>query len=479
MTPLSGEARAAGRGVIALTLIQAAGRLLAIGFLFAVTRSVLPDQLGRYSTVAGIIVLASFLADFGTTGAITRNVSRDPDAADALLSGTLVFSLALGLFSYAAALVFVVLGSYPREVVGDMAIAGLALPVDGCLTSLLATLDGHGLITRRAVVSFLRLAVISVGGGIAVVLTKEIRWAIGALVLGPSFGLAIATAVVRRKGLWRSWPRIDTDRARRLLVDALPFAILGGVNALILRFDVVFLSALTDTRTTAEYDVAVRTIEALGFIGAAIAAPSLFILSRRLREGDATQARSPYFEAIRLTYLVGLPLSAGLVALHAPIVDAAFGTRYHDAAIPLAILASQLWIGFVAGVQGALLLAGDARRAVPAAGLVAFVVVGLDVALVPAFGGAGAAWAMVAGQVLAVTAFARVIRRRFGLRTPWPSVGMLVSALSTGAVAWYLRYEPLAAVAAGVGTYLVLVVVLRVMGLAELRRLRALVTRAD
>lgn len=479
MSGLSGEARAAGRGVIALGALQAIGRLLAVGFLFAVTRAVVPADLGRYSTVAGIIVLGSSLADFGTTPAITRTVSRDPDDGDALLSGTLGLSLALGLAAYGAALVFVVLGAYPDALVVDMAIGGLALPLDSCLTSLLAALDGHGLIARRATVSFLRLALISVGGGIAVVITEDIRWAIIALVASPAVTLVVTTALMRGRRLWVTRPRIDIDRARRLLADALPFALLGGVNALILRFDVVFLSAVTDTRTTAEYDVAVRTMDALGFISAAIAAPSLFILSRRLRDGDARQAQGPYEEAIRFTYLVGLPLSAGVIALHSPIVDIAFGSRYHDAAIPLAILGAQLWIGFVAAVQGTLLLAGDARRAMPAAVAVGLIVLGLDVTLIPTYGATGAAWAIVAGQISAVATFGFVIRRRFSLRTPLPSLAMVASALATGVVAWQLRSSAAIAVVAGMATYVVLAIALKVIGTAELRRLRTIISRPD
>lgn len=471
----SDDARAATRGSLALTVLQTAGRLLAVGFVLVATRVLAPASFGRYSTASAFVVIGGLLADFGTTTVIVRRVSRDPDGSDTLLTRTILACLGLGVASALAVAAVAVVAGYPAATRTDVLIAALALPSSACLTSVLGALDGRGLIARRAVLTFVQLAVVALGGTVGV-LVAGARGAVVALAVGPALTLVVAAVQLRRHGVWSL--RVQGHRAAsvELLRDALPFGVLAGISALQLRFDVVLLSLVSSAAETARYDLAVRVLEALAYLGTVVAAPALFILSRRLGGGDRAGAQRALNEAGRFLALVGVPVSALLVGLHDPLVTAAFGARYQGVALPLAIVGGQLWLAFLAGLQGAAILAGDrVWPAVPVAALVMGVIVGLDVVLVPSFGAVGAAAATVAGTLVMIVALGRFLARHAGLRTPRPATRVVAAGVLTAVVAAVVAPVGLfAAVGAATVVYAGMVLMTGAVTGADLGRLRAL-----
>jgi len=472
----SPEARAATRGSLALSVLQTGGRLLAVAFVLVATRALAPAAFGRYSTASAYVVLGGFLADFGTTMVIVRRVSRDPSSADPLLTATLPACLGLGVASLLVVAAVAVAAGYPSATRTDVLLAALALPASACVTSLLGAFDGRGLIARRAVLTFLQLAVIAVGGIVGVLLAG-VRGAVLALPAAPILTLLVATVAARRSGVWSTRWRGDAHAAWSLLRDALPFVLLGGIAALELRFDVVLLSIVGTAAATARYDLAVRALEALAYVGTVVASPALFILSRRLGQGDREGAQRALNEAARFLLVLGVGVSALVVGLHEPLTVTAFGSRYAGAAVPMAITGGQLWLAFLAGLQTAAILAGErVWRAVPVAATAMVVMVGLDLVLVPAFGAVGAAAATVAGTVVMVLAFGWFLERTAGLRTPRPPARILAAGLlSAGVAAWLAPVGLVPAGVAAVAAYGAVLVGTRVVRRADVARLRVLV----
>jgi O-antigen/teichoic acid export membrane protein len=476
----SSDARAATRGSVALTVLQTGGRLLAVAFVLVATRALAPSAFGRYSTASAYVVLGGFLADFGTTMVIVRRVSRGAVSADALLSATLPACLALGLASMVVVGAVGLAAGYPSATRTDVLIAALALPASACVTSLLGAFDGRGLIARRAALTFLQLAVLAVGGIVGVLLFG-VRGAVVALPAAPMLTLVVATLVARRSGIWSVRLRADAHASWSLLRDAVPFGLLGGIAALELRFDVVLLSIVGSAAATARYDLAVRALEALAYLGTVVASPALFILSRRLGQGDRDGAQRALNEAARFLTVLGVLVSALVVGLHEPLTIAAFGSRYAGAAVPMAITGGQLWLAFLAGLQTAAILAGErVWRAVPVAAVAMAVMVGLDLVLVPAFGAVGAAAATVAGTVVMVTAFGWFLEHASGLRTPRPSLKVLGAGLLSALVAARLASAGLVPAAiTAVAVYCAVLLGTRVVRRADVVRVRLLMASAS
>lgn len=471
------DARAAAQGGASLLVVQSLGRLLGLGFVVVATRHLLPDEFGRYSTVAALVLFGNFVADFGTSSAITRLVSRSPSDADELLSGTLLGSLVFGLFAYVAVVAFA-LASYSTTTVVDVAIGGLAIPSASVLSSLLGALDGTGLISRRAALTALQTSIVA-AGVLPVMLGTGVRGPLVTLALAPAASLLVAARTARRSGVWRSRLRLDLGRTALLVRSALPYAATGGLSALTMRFDVLLLSLVSTAAETARYDIALRLLESCTYLSAALTGPLLFLLSRRLGAGDRDGARRAFAEALRVLYLLGLPLSVGFVVLARPIVALALGSAFRGAATPFAIMGAAQWLTWLIYAQSALAMAGDhMHRAVVLALAIAGATVVLDLVLVPTHGAAGAAVAMVAAWSFTAVLLDRFGRRTVGIPTVLPSWRIAVAVALQALALAACRRQPLAVpVVVGGAVYVAGLLATRAITGADVARMRSLLGR--
>ncbi|MBW3641982.1 MAG: oligosaccharide flippase family protein [Actinobacteria bacterium] len=470
-----GDAAAAARGGTAILVLQSLGRVFALLFVVAATRTLSPEELSRYSLAAAVTLLATIVSDLGVTPVLTAAVSRQPRHSERLLSATLLTSAGLGLVGYLAAIGFAVV-AYPPQAVGDVALAGLGIPASAMASSVFAALDGHRLLARRSGITLAQTTVTALGGLALVQAGAGTRGALGALAMAPWVALALGAASARRHAIWSGRLRFDAAASWELLRRALPFAVGGGIGAVILRLDVVLLSLLASPTDVVTYDVAQRLVESLGYLTSAVCIPALVMISARLGTGRRSAAGQVYREAVRIAYLLGLPASM-VVALGAEdIVGLVFGPSYRQAAAPLAVLGAGLWVLFVTQVQVVVITAG--LRVALGLGLAVVhlaVVVALDLALIPHFGPGGAAGAMVASWVLMAFAYDRLHRRTLGARTPLPPARVVAACAPLGA--WLVLAGPrmgLAAVAVGLVVYVASVVLTRAVGTADLERVRLL-----
>jgi len=476
---VASDARQAAAGTVALAVLQVAGRALALAFVLVATRMVLPAEFGRYSIVAGLMAFAGFVADFGSSTVITRRVSQDPAQSDELLAQTLLASLAVGLLGYVAIVGFLAVAPYPASIVHLGLIGGLAVPADAALTSMLAAMDGHGLISRRAVVTFVRIAVIAGGGALAVLFSGSITPAVVMIALGPALGCVLAVWCTRRYRVWSLALHPHWRRSLWLFRTALPYALLGGIGAVVARFDLLVLSWFAPASDVAPYDLALRAVEASAALGMVVGGPSLYILSRRLGHGDLDGARRAYAHAVRVAYLIGVPLSAMLVGLHGPLTRLAFGPDYDDAAPLLAVLGVSVALSVLGWVQGSVVLAaGDAVRALRAFTVVLGAALVVDFALIPMLGAPGAAIATVCVAALVCGVFDRLNRNTLGTGTPPPHVALVVSCAAGTAVmlagsVWASAVVQLV----GLGLVPALLLATRAVTAADIARLGALLAK--
>lgn len=474
----SAEAKAAGRGALALLGLQTTARMLSLAFLFVVARTVTPAEFGRYSAATGVTAMAAFAADLGTSTAITRLVARRAVASSTILSQTLTMSVLLGGVAAVGASAFGFI-AYDGVLIIDTVIAAASLPAIAALSSVLAAFDGSGFIANRARITFLQLSIMSIGGAIPVALGMGIRSAILAFVAAPYVSLGLTIPLSRSLSVWTGRVRPHRAASLNLLRSSFPFAVLGGLAIVYRRFDIILLSVLSSSTQTATYDISFRMVEAMGFLGSVLSAPALFLLNRRMAEGDREGAQRSLDLTFKVAYLVGLPISALTVALHTHIVSAALGSAYAGAGLTLAILGAQFWLDLVSMVQGAVMLAGDSfgRSLRVSAALIIFLVL-LDVALIPVYQGPGAAVAIGIFQIVNVVTIRRLNFHATGLLTPRPLIRLVVGALIGGVLASTLAnlsVPLLPAAGAGLMAYVLVIVSTKGVSLHEVRAIRNLV----
>ncbi len=479
MVEVRKDARAAGRGAIAIVATQTISRALLLGFIVISARKVGPDQFSRYATVAALLVVTSFIVDFGTTSATTKIISAGGDS-DQVLRNSLSACALLGVIGYAVGILLAAVIGRSSAAVIDFAVAGFYLPLEGVTTSLTGALDGRGLITQRSIVSLVRLGLGPLIGIVVIEVTFNIRLAMIGLAIGPSVAMVVAAIITYRYRVWSLRFRINPMAGRSLVRQAIPFAVIVGASATLARIDVLILSAISTPTETADYNLALRAVEALQYPLWAMLGPTLYLFSKRLAARDIEGAVRAYHVVIKAFFTISLPMAAGMVVLGHQVIQSIFGQAYSGAGTPLVILSTGLWLTYVIGLGSMFVTSFPAMRPV----VIMIVVVDTAAILVQMpfifrWGAIGASIGLLLGGVLTALVQLAFVRRTLGVWLPvLPSWRLVAPALMCGAAAWPLRSSSLAlAVLAGAVTYGALIIVTKGLTRDEARSFISLIKR--
>ncbi len=175
--------------------------------------------------------------------------------------------------------------------------------------------------------------------------------ALGLTALVPTAGHALAWGVFAAGMLQYLWLAIACSRAgmglspllprfsprvRSLLLLAMPAALGSGLQQINSMLDVVWASFLpTGSIAYLYYADRINQLP-LGVVGVAIGTALLPLLSRQIKAGNTDAALANQNRAIEFALLLTLPATAGLIALHEPIIRILFQRGAFDAAATVA-----------------------------------------------------------------------------------------------------------------------------------------------
>jgi O-antigen/teichoic acid export membrane protein len=183
---------------------------------------------------------------------------------------------------------------------------------------------------------------------------------------------------------------------REVLKVSWPLAVNGGLALLSLRVELLVIFGLRGPREAGLFGAALKLVESLNAVPAAISGGAMPALTREaLRGSGLVRARTAATVA-----LLAVPGAAGL-ALLAPGVSALLGAAYADAAAPLRVLAPALVALFMNTVLlHALIAAGRAATLPKLTAVRVAAAAVLALALVPRFGVTGAAAGFLLSELL-------------------------------------------------------------------------------
>ena len=384
------------------------GRLLALATTLLVARVLGVSDFGLFAVLSGIAVLVAELSDLGLQGIAVQSLVSGALPLSALVrakarltAGLLAIAAVAALphaLSWSAALVP---AAWRASWEGALGHAPLLFPLvvysaTSNWTELLGIalrvrgrrgLEAATIVTFRAVGLVLVAAALWSGTGL-----RGLVWALALSALPP---LALAVVFLRLHTSEPAAPGIEIGVGRTLKRSA-PLAVNGVLAILSLRIELLTLALLRGSREAGLFAAALKVIELMNVLPAAIAAGAMPALTREAASGEDPVRR----RTASTVALLAAPAAAGLV-LVAPGVVALLGEGYDAAAAPLRILAPALLALFMNTVLlHALIAAGRARR-VPVltvarvAAAAAFAVV-----LIPRLGAAGAAAGFLLAELL-------------------------------------------------------------------------------
>jgi O-antigen/teichoic acid export membrane protein len=423
------------------SLVLLAGTVLSKGLVFvsyiALTHQLGAEDFGRFTTLFVYVSFFGLLADAGIESIVIREVGREPDALAGRIGDALCLRAALILLAIPLAFLIYPTMFDERAPIALLTLASLTFVLSNRGASLRSLLEIPYRVALRMEVPAL-LGVLTEVLFVAALLATLPRWGLTAAVacqaLAPLPFAILLARLVKRDVPLRPVP--DLWGMTRLLRASSPLLVTMILNMLLMRIDVLLLGRMRGAVEVGLYAAPVRLVEVAALL------PILLMTSvyPMFAESIVTSPRRLerlFRGSIRFIAAAIVPLAVAEIAFAGPIVSLLFGAEFAASAAVLRVLAIGEVLLVVDVVLASRLIAAHLERRLIVATLVALLAnVAANLALIPAMGAVGAAWATLISYVV-----------RFGATFAWPD---------TREAAGHALVSLLPACGAGVGAYLVL-----------------------
>jgi O-antigen/teichoic acid export membrane protein len=408
------------RSVLANYGTQVVGALLSLANVLVVAKLLGPSGRGEVAFLTAVAYLTSQLATLGVQWANGNLAGSDPETRPALATNSLILAALFGGIAagFVAALIalFPAVGGEAARGLLWLALASIPVLVLENYLSLLVLAD-YGFRAYNAAMLLTPVANLSVNGIFAGLGLLSPATAFSTWVGGQSLATLLFALHLERR--LAGFGRPDARLALRTLAFGLK-AHFG--RALLLgnyRLDQWIVGAVSGSRELGLYSVAVAWAESVFYLPTAVQVVQRPDLVRASPREAARQAAT----AFRAITLASGPVVLGL-ALAAPVLCVTLmGQGFRGAVDELRILApGALGIIALKLLGNALTAQGKPMLETAAVGVAFAVTLGLDAALIPAYGGLGAAIASTAaytaGGIAVAVIFARGLGARLGELVP-------------------------------------------------------------
>ncbi len=427
-----------GTEVIARVLGNAAtllsGRVLGLalsaGASILLMRYLGSELAGTYASLYAYLALFGWLAGFGLEAVVPREVAQRRDEAGMILTTGAVTGAVLSVFSLVAALSLAPFLGYQRSlsvlVLAAVEILGLPpLRLPGVVFQVdLRQWYGVGIGLARQVVWLVAVVgLILLGAPLRSIVL--VRLVIAVVEVGV---LLVATSGF----VSRPWT-FAMSEAKALLVYAYPVALSTLAVGIYHRVDQVMIHKMLGDHVLGQYAASVNLAEPVSAVPVAVMASLFPVLARAV---DREETFSQYV-AHGFRYLMFFICACCVViALAAsPIVHLLYGEEFRVSASMLAVLTWSEIPVYAGVILTNAFIARGAQSYLPlATGVGAIANLGLNLVLIPKYGGVGASWATVVSYWIASLLVFTVFRPTRPLALVGVRATLLPSVLSVGVV---------------------------------------------
>ena len=438
-----------------------------------IVRALGATRYGEWATVLATIELVALVGNLGLETVAVRFAAQDPEREGAWIGAatSLRFLITMPILAVFLGVIALIASD------SEMLVAGIVLSVL-YLTASLSTLRvvfrlhvrNHVTVAFSVANSVIWassvVAIAALGGGLV---TFAIAFACTAILIqGTMALLAVHTISIRWRGARALWPKLVGVGISVGIASTLTFAY-GRVDQLLV-YELAPSSA-----DVGIYAAMYKILDNAGFVPIAVMT-TFFPIMAGLYPDQPARLRRIMQTAI--DYLTMISLGAVTLAIVAagPIVELLFGPAYASGATILPILMGAFVPICIGGVAGNMVTATDLqRRYVWYAGLGLLVNVALNLALIPRYGIAAAAWVTLATEVVVVSFSLLAVLQRIEMRLALRRIAAAaIAAAAAGLAVWALRQAGAGAVvlvAAMAVLYPLLLLALRALDLDELRGL--------
>lgn len=477
-TPTFHRATSVGsRRVVGDVGVQLGGQVVnvALGIVTTVVlvRALEATRYGEWATIMAIIDLVAMVGNFGLETVAIRLAAQEPEREGAWVGAATTLRMVITLPAMVVFIAVLALAASDDQ----MLIAGLVLSVL-YLTSVLSTLRiVFRLHVRNHITVFFTtlnsvlwagsvIAIAALDGGIVefAIAFMVITFIVQSLLAV----VALRTIQVRWRGGRELWPR--------LLGIGISVGIAATLTFAYGRIDQILVYELApDSEEVGVYAAMYKILDNAGFVPIAVMV-TLFPIMAGLFPADPPRLRRMMQMAIDYLGFVALGGLALTIVAAEPIIELLYGEEFTSGATVLTILIAAFIPICIGNVAGNMVVAMDLQRRylwLAALGLV--LNVAFNLVLIPRYGIEAAAWVTLATEVVVVSLATAMVLRRMEMRLSLRRLTLALAAATAAALAvWGLRQAGAGAIVlvlAMAALYPPLLILLRALDLAQLRRL--------
>jgi O-antigen/teichoic acid export membrane protein len=455
-------------------------KLLSFAFSVLVVRHLGAESYGQYAAILAFGALFVFLADLGLSPFLVREIAFTHERPNGRAEAEALYGDALALrmvLSVLTALVVIGAGwltNRPLPMLAGIALGTLGLLMYGGQGTADAMLAGHERLDLSATTRVANQLMFVVVGSLALSLGMGYFGLIGANLAGVALMTWGCFKAVRSLGVQPRRPHLE--RWPVLVRKALPFGAIAFTLGLSYKFDSVLLNLFRGDSETGYYAAAYSLVFSAVMLSNVLNT-ALYPSLSRAAVAAAAILPSIYDRALCYLTVIALPVSVGMWLLAAPVVQLLFGPGYAATAPALQIVIWTVPLMFASEFLGYIVVIQGRERRVAQALLVSTTFnVALNLILIPRFGLIGAAVMTVLTEAVLVSQYVwslRCILRKM----QWGRILLrpIIAACAMGCTIHVARDLPLVvSIGAGGAAYLIMLLALGVIGVDEVRFLRAL-----
>ena len=465
-----GTIRRAAKNFLSLSIAQLVSQAVLFLTIIYIARTLGADGFGKIAFAQAVILYFSLIANLGLSTLGIREVARNRNNVDSYVGNILSLRLLLTALSFLLLLVFIaVIGKSPEEK-SLLILFGLSLFSSALwLGWLFQAVEKMGFIAWARVLDKIFY------GALVILLIKDSRQLLTVpwLYVGGSF---LATGFlfyifIRKFG--RPRLRFDFPFWKKMIKRALPMGAAFIMIQIYYNFDTVMLGFMKSNETVGWYNAAYKIVLFVwAFIPIFINV--IFPLMSKYYQQSRRKLRLLIFSATKLMSSIALPLGVGGTILARPIMSFLYGDKYMNGVVAFQIL---IWTVTIISVrctyEQSFLACDKEKRYLLGVMVGASTNIVLNLILIPYFGLKGAAIATVVSELVFsayMLAYFQIVRRMAILKH---LIKPFLAASIMGVSLYYLRDLNLfLSIAAGIVIYLVAILALKGVTLAELKELK-------
>lgn len=422
----AGSGRRSGRNAIWLMLERVTHLGVAFVVTIVVARELGPADYGRLALGIAFLMLLMPISNIASQ-CLMRDTTAEPQSANRLMSSA---EVAAGLVT-SALVALITLGV--AVTVGITSTEGIVIIVivGAALLRPLQVVDAWFIMAQSSKkVVLIRVSVVLVTGAVRVALPLA---GYGVVAVAWTY---IAESALASIGSWIAYRRYNKDyrwevsrsRVGSVVKEFVPLLLVSSTALIYQRLDQALLAWLSDFRETGVYAAASSLVDAPKFPLIALAisfTPRLLAL----RKTDPERYKTALSDFARFVNLFGYAVALGLILVMAPLAPLLLGPAYQEATIVIIILALSTPLAAV-GATLLLLTNWDKlyREAIVRNLVGAAISIGLNFALIPAYGAVGAAISTFAAMLWVFVIGVAVDRRtRFIFKITLPTLDPISS----------------------------------------------------